>query len=282
MSVSFDETYLKIVSEVLNYGHLRDDRTGVGTKGVFDVNFKAQDIGNNFPLLLTKTMAWKSIIAETLWFLQGRSDLESLRADGCKWWDDWEKEDGTLGPVYGKQLRHWQAPDGREIDQVEELLHNLEIDPFSRRHILTMWNPADLQDMALPPCHGVMIQFYFDAGKNRLNLKMNMRSSDLFLGLPTNVPSYALILLLVCRHLGMIPGDLSISLGDAHIYQNHFPAVEEQLDRWPSLYGSTMSGPFPTVSFTKDAPYDLNLIRPEHIVLNNYNPMGRISAPVAV
>ena len=263
--------YLALLSKILDEGEGRDDRTGVGTISLFTPpTLVFYNVAGGFPLLTTKKMAWKSIVAETLWFAQGRYDLESLREDGCKWWDDWEKADSTLGPVYGKQLRHWTRPDGTEVDQLAKVIREIEDNPTSRRLVLTMWNPGELEDMALPPCHGALIQFY--VGSEGLSLHVNIRSSDVFLGLPTNIAGYALLLEMVANQVGLLTADLYVTLGDAHIYKNHVEAVRTQLEREP--------GSFPSISLPAGKPVDS--LKVEDIELHNYLSQGKIYAPIAV
>lgn len=263
--------YLSLLSRTLDLGTDREDRTGVGVRSLFaPPSLTFLNVDQEFPLLTTKKMAWKSILAETLWFLQGRSDLESLRADGCTWWDDWEKEDGTLGPVYGKQLRHWQKPDGTEHDQLAWIIDEIKANPTSRRLVATMWNAGELEEMALPPCHGALMQFYVDG--NFLDLHVNIRSSDLFLGLPTNIASYSLVLLILARETELKGRNLIVTLGDAHIYNNHMEAVRTQIRRKPS--------PLPQVAIS--GVESLDDLRPDNFHLIDYNPQDKITAPIAV
>lgn len=265
--------YLELVKEVLDYGERREDRTGVGVLSSFYTEPLVFNLGGvlGFPLLTTKKMPWKSIRAETLWFAQGRFDLESLRADGCSWWDDWEREDGTLGRIYGAQLRHWQRPDGTEYDQLAAVIDEIKTNPNSRRLVMTNWNAGELDDMALPPCHGALIQFYVDE-RGRLELKVNIRSSDLFLGLPTNIASYALLDYMVAEVVGLRPGALTVILGDAHIYLNHIDAVSEQLTRTPKRQ--------PKLELVhRDNIDDFTM---DDFILTDYFPKTAIKAPIAV
>lgn len=271
-----EDQYLELLSDVLQSGEERSDRTGTGTIGVFSPPILTHEFisdgngGYSFPLFTSKRVPIRSVIAETLWFMQGRFDLESLRADGCIWWDDWERSDGTLGRVYGAQLRHWKSGNG-EVDQLQTIIDTINTDPTSRRMVATMWNPAELNDMALPPCHGALIQFYVSCG-NYLSLTVNIRSSDLFLGLPTNIPSYALVLLMVAKVTGLRPDRVNYVLGDAHIYKNHIDAVHTQLGR--------TSGFAPTI--TVDEVSTIKDFRLEHFTISNYNPAPSIKAPISV
>lgn len=237
------------------------------------------DPSYGFPLLHTKFVPFKSILAETLWFLQGRTDLESLRADGCTWWDEWALPDDTVGRAYGAQMRHWKKPDGTEQDQLDWVINEIKANPNSRRLVMTMWNAGELDDMALPPCHGALIQFYVRKGKQRvpkLDLMVYIRSSDMFLGLPTNIPSYSLVQRMVAQVTDLEVGELTIQLGDAHIYLNHEEQVRTLLSRWEDTLPAG-----PTLEIDPSVK-NIDDFRMEHFTLRNYHPMGRLPAPVAV
>lgn len=272
-----EHRYLALMSAVLRYGERRGDRTGTGTFSWFSPDpLTYTDVGNRFPLVTTKKMAWKSILAETLWFVQGRYDLESLRADGCSWWDDWEREDGTLGRVYGAQLRHWIRPDGTEVDQLAWIINEIKTNPTSRRLVATMWNAGELDNMALPPCHGALIQFYVSqpgTPRAMLNLSVDIRSSDMFLGLPTNVAGYALLLRMVAQVTGLTAGNLKVRLGDAHVYLNHTDQVKEQAGRIPY--------PEPTLIIDPSIT-NIDDFRPEHFSLEGYRNHPKIQAAISV
>lgn len=271
-----ERAYLVLMDDILASGDSKEDRTGVGTFSKFmPPPLKFWNVDTYFPLMTTKKMAWKSILAETLWFVQGRYDLESLRADGCHWWDDWEREDGTLGRVYGAQLRHWLRPDGTEFDQLAWVINEIKTNPRSRRLVMTMWNAGELDNMALPPCHGALIQFYAreEGSRKMLDLMVHIRSSDVFLGLPTNIAGYALLLKMVGHVTGREADILTVSLGDAHVYKNHVAAVLTQTPRTPA--------PFPQVIIDPTIT-NIDDLRPEHFTLEHYNPQPKISAPIAV
>lgn len=273
MTNTEEQKYLTLMADVAMFGDRREDRTRVGTSSIFSPAPLEFYIRDTFPLITTKKMAWKSIVAETLWFTQGRYDLESLRADGCTWWDPWEKEDGTLGPVYGKQLRHWTRPDGSEFDQLAWIINEIKTNPTSRRLVATMWNPGELDEMALPACHGALIQFYATTKSNELDLTVNIRSSDMFLGLPTNIASYALLLRMVAQVTTRVPGYLKVILGDAHVYNNHMNQVWQQVGREPY--------PFPTLEIDPTIT-NIDDFRPEHFTLSDYLHHPHISGRVAV
>ena len=268
-----EQGYIEMVEDIFTHGEKRGDRTGTGTTSLFSPgSLRFPDVNSRFPLFTTKKMAWKSILAETLWWAQGRFDLESLRADGCSWWDPWEREDGTLGFVYGKQLRHWTRPDGTEHDQLKWVINEIQTNPESRRLVMTMWNAGELDNMALPPCHGALIQFYV-RDQGTLDLAVNIRSSDVFLGLPTNVAGYALLLKMVAHETNMVAGDLVVHLGDAHIYLNHMDAVTELLKRSPTQE--------PNVDIDYNV-YSVDSMNTKDFTLSNYNPQGPIKAPISV
>lgn len=224
-----ERQYLDLLADVLANGVKRGDRTGVGTLGVFGRQMRF-DLARGFPLLTTKKLHVKSIVLELLWFLRGDTNVRWLQDQGVKIWDEWADEAGELGPVYGKQWRSWAAPDGRVIDQIAGVVESLKTNPLSRRHIVSAWNPADVDDMALPPCH-CLFQFHVADGK--LSCQLYQRSADLFLGVPFNIASYALLTMMMAKVVGLQPGDFVHTLGDAHLYLNHLDQAREQLTRRP-------------------------------------------------
>lgn len=224
-----ERQYLNLLRDILDNGVRRDDRTGTGTLGVFGRQMRF-DLSKGFPVLTTKKLHLRSIIVELLWFLRGETNIAYLKDNGVRIWDEWADAEGELGPVYGKQWRSWTAPDGRVIDQIEKLVHGLKTNPNSRRHIVTAWNPADVDDMALPPCH-CLFQFFVADGK--LSCQLYQRSADVFLGVPFNIASYALLTMMLAQVVGLEPGDFVHTFGDAHLYLNHLEQAELQLTREP-------------------------------------------------
>ena len=221
--------YLALLQHVLDHGVSRDDRTGTGTISVFGHQSR-YDLSSGFPLVTTKRCHLKSIIYELLWFIRGDTNVKYLKEHGVRIWDEWADEHGDLGPVYGAQWRRWRAADGREIDQLASLIEGLKTSPHSRRHILSAWNVGELSEMALPPCHA-FVQFYVAEG--RLSCQLYQRSADLFLGVPFNIASYALLTMMIAQVCQLEPGELIHTLGDAHIYRNHLDQVKLQLTRAP-------------------------------------------------
>ncbi|MCB1466128.1 MAG: thymidylate synthase, partial [Rhizobiaceae bacterium] len=221
--------YLDLLRHVLENGSDRPDRTGTGTRGVFGYQMRF-DLAQGFPVLTTKKLHLKSIIHELLWFLAGDTNIKYLNDNGVTIWDEWADANGELGPVYGKQWRSWPAEDGGEIDQIANLLIQIRKNPHSRRLIVSAWNPAEVDQMALPPCH-CLFQFYVSEG--RLSCQLYQRSADIFLGVPFNIASYALLTMMVAQVTGLKPGDFVHTLGDAHLYSNHFEQAREQLKRTP-------------------------------------------------
>jgi len=264
-----ERQYLDLLAEVLQNGARKTDRTGTGTLSVFGRQLRF-DIADRFPLLTTKKLHTKSILTELLWFLRGDTNVKWLQERGVTIWDEWADENGNLGPVYGYQWRHWRTPDGREIDQIFEVLKNLKTKPDSRRHIVSAWNPADVDKMALPPCHA-LFQFYVANGK--LSCQMYQRSADLFLGVPFNIASYAALTLMVAQVTDLKPGEFVLTLGDAHIYLNHLEQVREQLTRSPR--------PVPKLKLNP-AVKELLDFRYEDFTLEGYDPHPAIKAPIAV
>lgn len=267
-----EQGYIEMVEDIFTHGKVRGDRTGTGTMSMFSPgSLRFENVEEKFPLFTTKKMAWKSILAETLWWAQGRFDLEYLRAGGCSWWDPWERDDHTLGRVYGAQMRHWRTPEGVEVDQLAWVINEIQTNPESRRLVMTMWNAGELDNMALPPCHGALIQFYVTDGV--LDLAVNIRSSDVFLGLPTNVAGYALLLKMVAHETYMAAGDLVVHLGDAHIYLNHMDAVTQLLKRRPTQE--------PNVDINHNVS-SVDAMTTKDFTLSNYNPQESIKAPISV
>ncbi|MCQ8784035.1 thymidylate synthase [Mangrovibrevibacter kandeliae] len=261
--------YLDLLSHVLNQGVDRGDRTGTGTRSVFGHQMRF-DLDAGFPLLTTKKLHLRSIIHELLWFLRGDSNIAYLKANGVSIWDEWADAAGELGPVYGVQWRSWPDYDGGTIDQIAKLVAEIGRNPNSRRLIVSAWNPALVDEMALPPCH-CLFQFYVADG--RLSCQLYQRSGDIFLGVPFNIASYALLTLMVAQVTGHRPGDFILTLGDAHLYRNHFEQAREQLTRAPK--------PLPTMRLNPDVT-DLFGFRFEDFTLENYHPDPHIKAPVAV
>jgi len=261
--------YLELLSDVLDHGARKSDRTGTGTLSVFGRQLRF-GLGASFPLLTTKKLHLKSILYELLWFLRGDTNVKWLQERGVSIWDEWADERGELGPVYGYQWRHWRTPDGREIDQIAAVIQSLRKKPDSRRHIVSAWNPADVDKMALPPCHA-LFQFYVADG--RLSCQMYQRSADLFLGVPFNIASYSLLTLMVAQVTGLQPGEFILALGDAHLYLNHLDQAREQLSRSPR--------PFPRMRLNP-ARGELLDFQYEDFVLEGYEPHPAIKAPIAV
>ncbi|WP_259780535.1 thymidylate synthase [Aestuariispira ectoiniformans] len=263
------QQYLDFLRHVRDHGSDRGDRTGTGTRSVFGYQMRF-DLSQGFPVLTTKKLHLRSIIHELLWFLAGDTNIKYLKDNGVRIWDEWADEDGNLGPVYGHQWRSWPTPDGRTVDQIGQLLDQIRNSPESRRLIVSAWNVADVDKMALPPCH-CLFQFYVADGK--LSCQLYQRSADLFLGVPFNIASYALLTMMVAQVTGLQPGDFVHSFGDAHIYHNHFDQVDEQLTRKPRS--------LPTLAINPDVN-DLLAFRFEDFELKDYDPLPHISAPVAV
>ncbi|MCX7168870.1 MAG: thymidylate synthase [Proteobacteria bacterium] len=263
------QQYLDLMRHVLQHGYAKSDRTGTGTLSVFGWQMRF-DLAAGFPLLTTKKLHTKSIIHELLWFLQGDTNIRYLKQRGVSIWDDWADASGDLGPVYGKQWRRWETADGREIDQIAELIDGLRNNPDSRRHLVTAWNPADVPKMKLPPCHA-LFQFYVGGGK--LSCQLYQRSADIFLGVPFNIASYALLTLMVAQVCGYQPGEFIHTLGDAHLYTNHLEQAHLQLTRTPRS--------LPQLQLNPEVK-ELLAFRFEDFTLTDYDPHPHIPAPVAV
>lgn len=223
------QQYLDLMQHVLDNGTDKEDRTGTGTRSVFGYQMRF-NLEDGFPMVTTKKLHLKSIVHELIWFLAGDTNIQYLKDNGVRIWDEWADENGDLGPVYGHQWRSWPTPDGRTIDQISNLIHMIKTNPDSRRLIVSAWNPSDIPRMALPPCH-CLFQFYVADGK--LSCQLYQRSADIFLGVPFNIASYALLTMMIAQVCGLKPGDFVHSFGDAHLYTNHFEQAREQLSRDP-------------------------------------------------
>ncbi|MBO8428957.1 MAG: thymidylate synthase [Bacteroidetes bacterium] len=261
--------YLELLNKVMKEGTLKSDRTGTGTKSIFGYQMRF-DLSEGFPLLTTKKVHLKSIIYELLWFIKGDTNIKYLKEHGVSIWDEWADENGNLGPVYGAQWRHWKTPGGGEIDQLSNVMQSLREKPDSRRHIVSAWNVADVDNMALPPCHS-LFQFYVADG--RLSCQLYQRSADLFLGVPFNIASYALLTMMVAKVCGYTAGDFVHTLGDAHIYLNHFEQVQTQLGRTPRQLPKMI---------IHGKQKDIFSFEYEDFELTGYDPYPAIKAPVAV
>src|SRR5580704_14153011 len=259
--------YLDLMERVLAEGTVKRDRTGTGTVSVFGHQMRF-DLAAGFPLSTTKKLHVKSIIHELLWFLAGDTNVKYLQQHGVRIWDEWADENGDLGPVYGRQWRSWPAPDGGAIDQIANVVAAIRRNPDSRRLIVTAWNPADVDEMALPPCH-CLFQFYVAQG--RLSCQLYQRSADVFLGVPFNIASYALLTLMVAQVTGLQPGEFIHTLGDAHLYLNHLDQAHEQLARTPHALPIMRLNPSVT---------DLFAFHYEDFTLENYQPHPSIKAPI--
>ncbi|MBX9675014.1 MAG: thymidylate synthase [Methylotenera sp.] len=261
--------YTDLLNHVLAHGNTKTDRTGTGTTSVFGYQMRF-DLNAGFPLLTTKKVHLKSIIHELLWFLQGSTNIAYLKENGVRIWDEWADENGNLGPVYGYQWRNWPKPDGTHIDQITQVIHSIKKTPDSRRLIVSAWNVADVDQMKLPPCHA-FFQFYVADGK--LSCQLYQRSADIFLGVPFNIASYALLTMMVAQVCGLKLGDFVHTLGDAHIYSNHMEQVREQLSRAPKSLPQMRINP---------QVNDIFSFKFEDFTLENYDPHPAIQAKVAV
>jgi thymidylate synthase len=261
--------YEKLLKFVKDNGVKKTDRTGTGTISIFGYQMRF-DLQEGFPLVTTKKLHLKSIIHELLWFLQGSSNIKYLKDNGVSIWDEWADENGELGPVYGYQWRNWPTPDGGQIDQIKQAIDTIKSKPDSRRIIVTAWNPAEVDKMALPPCH-LMFQFYVAEGK--LSCQMYQRSADMFLGVPFNIASYALLTMMFAQVCGLEAGEFVHTLGDTHIYSNHFEQVDLQLSRAPRSYPKMIINP---------NVKDIFSFKYEDFKLENYDPYPSIKAPIAV
>jgi len=261
--------YLELLQHVQKFGTEKTDRTGVGTRSVFGYQMRF-DLDDGFPLMTTKKLHLPSIIHELLWFLKGDTNIGYLKEHGVKIWDQWADENGNLGPVYGSQWRSWQCADGSTIDQISQVVDQIKTNPDSRRLVVSAWNVAEVPKMKLPPCH-CFFQFYVANGT--LSCQLYQRSADIFLGVPFNIASYSFLLMMMAQVTGLKPGQFIHTLGDAHIYLNHLEQVNTQLQRAPR--------PLPTVKLNKSIK-DIFEFTYEDFTVENYDPLPRIKAPIAV
>ena len=261
--------YHDLLKHVLQHGHNKEDRTGTGTKSVFGYQMRF-NLADGFPLLTTKKVHLKSIIHELLWFLQGSTNIAYLKENGVRIWDEWADENGNLGPVYGYQWRNWPKPDGSHIDQISQVVQAIKTNPDSRRLIVSAWNVADVDQMKLPPCHAF---FQFHVADGKLSCQLYQRSADIFLGVPFNIASYALLTMMVAQVCGLKLGDFVHTLGDAHIYSNHMEQVQEQLSRDVRALPTMRINP---------AVKDIFSFKFDDFTLENYEPHPAIKGVVAV
>jgi len=263
------QQYLDLLDHVMETGVDRMDRTGTGTRGVFGYQMRF-DLSEGFPMVTTKKLHKKSIVHELIWFLAGDTNIKYLKDNGVRIWDEWADASGDLGPIYGKQWRRWEGPNGNVIDQVSNVIEAIKSNPYSRRHIVSAWNPADVDDMALPPCH-CLFQFHVADGK--LSCQLYQRSADIFLGVPFNIASYALLTEMMAQCCGLKAGDFVHTFGDAHIYSNHFEQVREQLKRAPK--------PLPELRLNPDVT-DIFNFKADDIKIFGYEAHPHIAGKVAV
>ncbi len=268
MSAAVPTPYEDLLADVLANGTHKDDRTGTGTTSVFGRQLR-YDLSQGFPLITTKRVHLKSVVGELLWFLRGESNVRWLQENGIRIWNEWADDDGELGPVYGVQWRSWPTPDGRHLDQISQVIEQIRTNPDSRRHIVSAWNVAEIENMALPPCH-LLFQFYVADGK--LSCQLYQRSADLFLGVPFNIASYALLTHMVAAQTGLEVGDFVWTGGDCHIYDDHLEQVNEQLSR--DAY------PYPTLELKeRDSIFDYTF---EDVVVHDYQHHPAIAGKVSV
>ena len=265
-----DHQYLRILKKLLTKGVYREGRNGHGTYGLFGEQMRF-DLSEGFPLLTTKKIHFHSVLVELLWFLRGDTNIKFLKDHNVRIWDEWADENGDLGPVYGAQWRSWNVSPLIKIDQIKNVIAALKKDPYSRRHIVSAWNPAEIENMALPPCHTM---FQFHVAEGRLSCQLYQRSGDWLLGIPFNVASYALLTILMAKEVGLEPGDFVHTVGDLHLYDNHVEQAKEQLSRQPRS--------LPTIKIFQDQPTDIFGYQPNEIQLIGYDPHPAIKAQVAV
>jgi thymidylate synthase len=261
--------YQRLLRKVLDHGSFREDRTGVGASSVFGEQSR-YDLAAGFPCLTTKKLHLRSIIHELLWFIRGDTNVQYLRDNKVTIWDEWADAQGNLGPVYGAQWRRWKGGDGSEHDQLADVIENIRTNPYSRRHIVSAWNVAHIEEMALPPCH-LMFQFFVDRG--RLSCQLYQRSADLFLGVPFNIASYALLTMMVAQVCALQPGEFVHTFGDLHLYANHLDQARLQLSREPR--------PLPVMKINPEVK-DIDAFKFEDFTLENYDPWPAIKAEIAV
>ena len=264
-------TYLELLEHVLANGEKREDRTGVGTLSCFGAQCR-YNLQDGFPLVTTKKLYLRAIIHELLWFLRGDTNIQYLNQNRVSIWDEWADADGNLGRVYGAQWNDWRKPDGGSVNQIDEVIHSIKTNPASRRHIVCAWNPGELHLMALPPCHA-FFQFYVNESKGTLSCQLYQRSADLFLGVPFNIASYALLTMMVAQVCDLQPGDFVHTFGDLHIYLNHIDQVEFQLSRDPR--------PLPIMKLNPERKHIRDFVY-EDFQLSGYDPHPSIKAPIAV
>ncbi len=269
MAAILEQTYLDLMNQILTKGEKKEDRTGTGTLSLFghQMRFNLQD---GFPLLTTKKVHLKSVVYELLWFLRGDTNVKYLQEHGITIWDEWADEEGELGPVYGQQWRSWKTPDGRTIDQIANVIEQIKTNPYSRRHLVVAYNPGDVESVALPPCHA-FFQFY--VSEKGLSCQLYQRSADVFLGVPFNIASYALLTMMVAQVCGLRPNEFIHTLGDAHLYSNHLEQAKLQLSREPKRAPKLIMNP--KIKNIFDFAY-------EDFTLIDYNPHPRIAAEVSV
>lgn len=267
--MEMEKPYLELMKRILNEGDSKSDRTGTGTLSLFGAQMRF-DLSQGFPLLTTKKLHLRSIVHELLWFLKGETNTRYLKENRVSIWDEWASPEGELGPVYGKQWRSWECPDGSVVDQISQVEQQIRVNPDSRRLIVSAWNVADVPKMALPPCH-LLFQFYVANGK--LSCQLYQRSADFFLGVPFNIASYALLTLMMAKTTGLEPGDFVHTLGDVHLYKNHLDQAKAQLEREPR------KSPSLTIENERKSILDFEF---EDFVLSDYEPHPHIPAPVAI
>lgn len=263
------KTYLDFLQKIINTGVVTPDRTGVGTKRIFSYDMRF-DLSQGFPLLTTKKLHTKSIIVELLWFLKGDTNIKYLNDHGVSIWNEWANENGDLGPVYGKQWRRWETKEGKTIDQMSQLIHMIKHNPTSRRLIISAWNVGELENMALPPCH-CLVQFF--VSNKKLSCKLTQRSADVFLGVPFNIASYALLTHMIAQQCDLDAGEFIWSGGDCHLYLNHMEQAKMQLMRTPTQLPNL---------FMRRKPASLFTYTVDDFEIQNYNPLPTIRAPIAI